>query len=395
MKTAILSTIGLVLLIVAGWLLSGSAPGSALAVSAAVPLPPCGTPQPFSGSITGSDPTHTSFLNDTAGPDVCLSPRGCPSITAGPEVFHYDVYTIVNPDAAPRQVVVQVNGTGCGTPLGVYSAAYLNTFNPAGLCDNWIASTGGSVTGITTYSFTVAASATFVIEVEEYSTTIGCASYGLSVTVQCNACGGPTATNTPTPANTPTGTPTFCPLPFTDVHPTDYFYQAVSYLFCRGEISGYGTVFLPYNITVRGQLCKIVVLAEDWAIYTPPTPTFRDVNTTNAFYQYVETAYSHSVISGYSCGVGCLEFRPSNNVTRAQMCKVMTLAEGWKPYTPPSPTFRDVPPTDPFYSYIETAYSRNIISGYGCGTGCLEFRSGAGATRGQICKIVYNSVTQP
>jgi hypothetical protein len=119
------------------------------------------------------------------------------------------------------------------------------------------------------------------------------------------------------------------------------------------------------------------------------------VPATDPFYSYIETAYSHGIISGYGCGTGCLEFRPGNNITRAQLCKIVVLAEGWLIYTPPTPTFRDVSDTHTFYQYIETAYSHGIISGYGCGGGCLEFRPGNNATRGQLCKIVYQAVTQP
>ncbi|MFL5731848.1 MAG: S-layer homology domain-containing protein, partial [Chloroflexia bacterium] len=183
---------------------------------------------------------------------------------------------------------------------------------------------------------------------------------------------------------------------FSDVHTTDYFYEPVRYLFCQGVISGYADgTFKPYNNTTRGQLAKIVVLAEGWNIYVPPSPTFRDVPTNHAFYSYVETAYSHSIISGYSCGAGCLEYRPGNNVTRGQLCKIVALARNWAPYTPVTPTFRDVLGTQTFYTYIETAYRHNIISGYTCGTGCLEFHPGDNATRGQISKIVYLAVTQP
>src|SRR5207244_9462982 len=107
----------------------------------------------------------------------------------------------------------------------------------------------------------------------------------------------------------------------------------------------------------------------------------------------IETAYSHGIISGYSCGPNCLEFRPENNITRAQLCKIVALAQGWPPYTPPTPTFADVPASHPFYPYIETAYHYNIISGYTCGPNCLEFRPGNNATRGQISKIVYLAVT--
>jgi hypothetical protein len=32
------------------------------------------------------------------------------------------------------------------------------------------------------------------------------------------------------------------------------------------------------------------------------------------------------VISGYDCGPGCLEFRPANNATRAQLSKMLWIA---------------------------------------------------------------------
>ena len=183
---------------------------------------------------------------------------------------------------------------------------------------------------------------------------------------------------------------------FSDVHPTDYFYDAVRYLYCDGAISGYGdNTFRPYNLTTRGQICKIVVLAEGWPLYCPPEPTFNDVPVGHPFYCYVETAAQHGIISGYSCGAGCLYFRPGNPVTRAQLTKIVVLAEGWTLQLPPRPTFVDVPSTDPFYLYIETAYYHSIISGYTCGTGCLEFRPDGSATRGQICKIVYNAISGP
>jgi S-layer homology domain len=70
------------------------------------------------------------------------------------------------------------------------------------------------------------------------------------------------------------------------------------------------------------------------------------------------------------------------------------LAQGWPFYTPPTPTFADVPDSDPFYQYVETAYSRGIVSGYACGDNCLVFRPGNNATRGQICKVVFRAIMQ-
>src|SRR5438093_2308318 len=159
----------------------------------------------------------------------------------------------------------------------------------------------------------------------------------------------PTSTPTATASATATPTATPCAMPFTDVHPDDYFYEPVRYLYCRGVISGYGDgTFRPYNLTTRGQLAKVVVLAEGWPTYLPPYPRFRDVPADHPFYQYIETAYHQGIISGYSCGTGCLEYRPGNSVTRRQLCKIVALAQGWPLYTPPTPTFRDVPTTDLF-----------------------------------------------
>jgi len=170
--------------------------------------------------------------------------------------------------------------------------------------------------------------------------------------------------------------------------PTNYFYNAVQYLYCNGVISGYddGT-FRPYNDTTRAQLCKIVVLAEGWPIYTPPNSTFSDVPPDSSFYIFVETAYHQNIITGYSDGT----FRPDSNVTRGQLCKIVVLAQGWTDECPPSGHFTDVPPSDPFYCYVETAYNHAIISGYSDGT----FRPGNPATRGQICKIVYQAIASP
>jgi N-acetylneuraminic acid mutarotase len=201
----------------------------------------------------------------------------------------------------------------------------------------------------------------------------------------------PIRSATPLPG-TPTSTSTACPVTFSDVHPADYFYQPVVYLFCRGVISGYAdNTFRPFNDTTRGQLTKIVTLAEAWPIHSPDAPTFTDVPASHPFYQYVETAHNRGVISGYSDGT----FRPASNVTRGQLSKIVVLAREWPIYNPPAPRFVDVAPSHPFYGYIETAYFRGIISGYGCGNACLEFRPGNNATRGQISKIVYNAVTQP
>ncbi|MFL5735052.1 MAG: S8 family serine peptidase [Chloroflexia bacterium] len=207
----------------------------------------------------------------------------------------------------------------------------------------------------------------------------------------------PALTHTPTSTYTPTQThtPTSCSIPFTDVLSTDYFYEGVRWLYCRGSISGYGdNTFRPYANTTRGQMVKVVVLAYNIDIYAPPAPTFRDVPANDPFYQYIETAARNNIVSGYNCGgpgEPCpgLYFRPGALVTRGQLSKIIVVAAGWVLINPDTPTFIDVPRINTFYNYIETAYCHQVLSGYDDHT----FRPGNNATRGQIAKMVYNAIS--
>jgi hypothetical protein len=194
----------------------------------------------------------------------------------------------------------------------------------------------------------------------------------------------PTLTYTPRPPNSPT------PLPcvnYSDVGPSHFFYVAVHWLSCRGIVGGYpdGT-FRPYNPATRAQIAKMIVLGENWPLIDPPTPTFIDVLPGDWFYQYVETAHAHAVIGGYPDRT----FRPLNNVTRGQLSKMIVLARCWPLFTPPTPTFTDVPSTHTFYPFIETAFSRAVVGGYGDQT----FRPQNDATRGQLSKMLHVALTQ-
>ncbi len=224
----------------------------------------------------------------------------------------------------------------------------------------------------------------------------------------------PADTATPVPS-TPTpvqATATACAISFSDVHSTDYFYQPVLYLACHGVISGYSdNTFRPYNATTRAQMVKIVVLGFGTPITTPPAGgySFTDVQPGFPFFDVIETAAANGIVSGYACG-GPNEpcdannrpyFRPYNNVTRGQLSKIDVVAAGWTLLNPTDRTFADVLPNTAFYTFVETAAQRGVISGYTCGgpgEPCDSqnrpyFRQGNDAIRGQIAKIVYLSLS--
>jgi hypothetical protein len=173
---------------------------------------------------------------------------------------------------------------------------------------------------------------------------------------------------------------------FSDV-PRDFWaFVPIDYLAARGIVSGYADgTFRPYNNATRGQFSKMVVAAEEWPVVTPARPTFSDVPPSNPFYAVIETAYAHGVISGYADGT----FRPNNYITRGQISKLITLAEAWPLDPPAAPSFNDVPPGSAFYPFVEAVATRGVASGYADGT----FRPNTNATRAQLSKMLYNALT--
>src|SRR5262249_4355626 len=96
------------------------------------------------------------------------------------------------------------------------------------------------------------------------------------------------------------------PAPFSDVHSSDYFYQPVNWLYQNVIIDGYGdNTFRPYNNTTRGQLVKVMVLAQDLALQPGGLARFTDVPASNPFYRYVQTAVAQGIIGGYNDAAHC------------------------------------------------------------------------------------------
>jgi hypothetical protein len=127
---------------------------------------------------------------------------------------------------------------------------------------------------------------------------------------------------------------------FVDVPRGSTFFTYIEAAFHAGIINGYPDhTFRPNASITRGQLSKLVVLAAGWTIDTTDGPHFTDVGVGSTFYNFIETAYHHDVISGYPCG-GTGEqcdpqqrpyFRPTNTAIRGQIAKILWLALGSPP----------------------------------------------------------------
>ncbi len=107
---------------------------------------------------------------------------------------------------------------------------------------------------------------------------------------------------------------------------------------------------------------------------------FSDVCPDYWAYSYIDYLASRGIISGYADGT----FRPANPATRGQLSKMAVVSRGWPLLNPQTPFFSDVPSSNSFYQYIETARARGVVSGYADGT----FRPANQVTRGQTARMV-------
>lgn len=136
-----------------------------------------------------------------------------------------------------------------------------------------------------------------------------------------------------------------------------------------------------------------------------PHQTYQDVPTTSTFDLSIAKLTCLSIANGYPCGgpsEPCIPpsdlpyFRPSNNITRGQLSKIISLSANFTPITN-TQTFEDVPIGSTFHPYIESLYAHNAINGYPCGgpsepcvapTNRPYFRPAIFSTRGQAAKVV-------
>lgn len=188
----------------------------------------------------------------------------------------------------------------------------------------------------------------------------------------------------PTPR--PTRTLVSCEMNFSDLTSDYWAYDYIMELACTGIVSGSNDgTFRPNNATTRAQIAKMIVLSEGWTLVNPKLPSFTDVSRSNIFYRYIETAYAHGILSGYSNG----QFRPDNFVTRAQVAKMLVRARGWtlEVSAANEVPLCDVPSTHWAWIYVQVAIQHGSFNGYP--TGC--FLPNASATRAQIAKVLVQA----
>ncbi len=102
---------------------------------------------------------------------------------------------------------------------------------------------------------------------------------------------------------------------FTDVAAGSWYYDAVDYAVTNKLFAGTSdTTFSPENSMTRGMFATVLYRSQQNPVITGTNP-FRDVASSDYFYNGVTWSYLHQIVNGISS----TEFGPNNDVTREQI----------------------------------------------------------------------------
>ncbi|MFY9552105.1 MAG: carboxypeptidase-like regulatory domain-containing protein, partial [Thermoanaerobaculia bacterium] len=146
-------------------------------------LPTCagGAPMSFSGNLAVGDTQQTARMGRDGNPSGCAVPKGCPGpLGAGPRL--YDLFPFANNGGSTACLTVNLTA-GCSPATNpIMAAGYLDSFNPANLCANYLGDPGGSPNPTNSFQVNVPAGHSLVLNVHEINPGLnGCSAYSGTV----------------------------------------------------------------------------------------------------------------------------------------------------------------------------------------------------------------------
>lgn len=116
-------------------------------------------------------------------------------------------------------------------------------------------------------------------------------------------------------------------LPFNDVSESEWFYEAVKYVYDKGMMNGVSdTAFAPYSNLTRGMIAQVLYNLEGKPAVSGSAYT--DVVADQWYNDAVNWAAQKGIVTGYGDGT----FGPMDNITREQMAAILYRYAQYKGY---------------------------------------------------------------
>lgn len=173
-------------------------------------------------------------------------------------------------------------------------------------------------------------------------------------------------------------------IPFTDVAPGSWYYDAVRFVYGKGMMNGTSpTAFSPNATTSRGMIVTILYRLEGEP--TAGTASFTDVPAGQWYSKAVAWAAQNGIVDGYGSGA----FGPNDNITREQMAAILYRYASYKGYSvTASSNTSSYSDASQISSYAQTAMSWANATGLITGTSSTTLAPKGNATRAQAAMIL-------
>lgn len=172
-------------------------------------------------------------------------------------------------------------------------------------------------------------------------------------------------------------------LPFQDVSETDWFYDAVRYVYGAGIMNGTQVhIFSPNRVTSRGMIVTILHRLEG----TPTTPPHRfdDVAEGQWYTEAVDWAAANGIVLGYVNG----NFGPNDPITREQLATILYRYAKYKELDMGKPGSLDTfPDRAQVSSFAQEPMAWAVGAGLIKGMDTGELAPGRSSTRAQVATI--------
>ncbi len=175
---------------------------------------------------------------------------------------------------------------------------------------------------------------------------------------------------------------------FEDISKKDWFYKndAVSFVYTNGIFKGMSdTLFAPLTPMTRAMLVTVLGRMRGIDETYAKENTFTDVNPRKYYAPYVSWAANEGLVNGFEDG----SFRPEENVTREQLCKVMALFCNLNTETESDPFADHLSIAKWARPYVYACKAAGLISGRPAGEEFV-FDPTAGATRAEVATMLCN-----
>ena len=173
-------------------------------------------------------------------------------------------------------------------------------------------------------------------------------------------------------------------LPFTDVSVSDWFYEAVRYVYDRGLMNGItSTTFGPNRTTERGMIVTILYRLEGEP--TVGASTFSDVASNFYYTDAIAWAAENDIVNGYPDGT----FRPGQAITRQEMATILYRYASYRGYdVSASASLSGYTDAAQVGAYAADAMAWANATGLVTGTTVTTLTPTGGATRAQVATIL-------